>query len=714
MNIRIILAFVLSVFVLGPLTGQTDYYSIRKASFSTEKYDEFSPVFYGNGIVFSTNRNRNLLLNYSDSLNRGQIKINYIDTLHSKNRSVLFSKGLSTRFNDGPVTFNKTGDTIYYSRNIRVDGAVKSNVNVRNKLGVFYSVKDENTWVRTRELRYNSEWYNITTPFLSNDGKRLYFTSDMPEGYGGSDLWYCQWKDGYWDVPVNLGPVINTAGNESYPFINSAGELFFSSDGHPGHGGKDIFFSRMIDSVWIRPVGLSEPVNSPSDDFGIVTDSLMTKGYFSTNRDRSIDIYEFKTIFPQTFYTEIQKDNKYCFNFSDTGLISADTTSLRYRWSFSDGREAYGAVVRHCFGGPGTYQVKLDVVERGTGNLYFGKLSYTLELKDFIQPFIAGPGVVVTGKAAEFSGLNSSLPGCRIIGYTWDFGDGTVAKGPVVSHTFSKTGEYLVNMGVVIRSEADGSVRRSGISKRVTVTSDAETRDIRMAALEVEKSRITDIREYQNAHILTHFSDEDEVRQNAVFAVEILSSSERIGLSDPRFRVVPQKYSLKEYHDPATGLYSYVAAQNLELTDSYLSFRELHALGFRNTRIKTRVLTDPFERDLYNLMRIYSLNSDLYFDKLDRLTSHAYIMLDQIVNLMNKYPQKRLEVVVHSDNTSNPPAALSLTQKRAQLIVGYMVKRGVSAGRLLAKGSGSAILIAPNILEKDRKLNRRIDFVLVE
>ena len=127
---------------------------------------------------------------------------------------------------------------------------------VRNKLGIFYAVFDGKDWTKIRELRINSEWYNVTTPWISPDGKKLYFASDKPDGYGGSDLYYCQWKHDYWDEPVNLGPVINTKGNESYPFMNAAGEFFFSSDGHPGIGGKDIFFSRLSDSTWIEPVCL--------------------------------------------------------------------------------------------------------------------------------------------------------------------------------------------------------------------------------------------------------------------------------------------------------------------------------------------------------------------------------------------------------------------------------------------------------------------------
>jgi hypothetical protein len=84
----------------------------------------------------------------------------------------------------------------------------------------------------------------------------------------------------YWSEPVNLGPVINTAGNESYPFISPSGDLFFSSDGRPGFGGKDIFFSHFSDSTWLTPVLLDPPINSQYDDFGIITDTLMNEGYF--------------------------------------------------------------------------------------------------------------------------------------------------------------------------------------------------------------------------------------------------------------------------------------------------------------------------------------------------------------------------------------------------------------------------------------------------
>ena len=233
-------------------------------------------------------------MDYSSSKGEATFNIEFIDTTKKVTwqKTKSFSKSLNTPYNDGPATFNRTGDTIYYSRNLLVQGKFSELSSGRNKLGIFYAVLEGKKWTKIRELRFNNEWYNVTTPYLSPDGKRLYFASDKPEGYGGSDLYYCDWKNDYWSDPVNLGPVINTTGNESYPFVNPAGELLFSSDGHPGLGGKDIFFSRPKDNDWLPPVRLDPPVNSQYDDFGIITDSLMSEGYFSSKGNKSVDIFQ--------------------------------------------------------------------------------------------------------------------------------------------------------------------------------------------------------------------------------------------------------------------------------------------------------------------------------------------------------------------------------------------------------------------------------------
>jgi outer membrane protein OmpA-like peptidoglycan-associated protein len=195
--------------------------------------------------------------------------------------------------------------------------------------------------------------------------------------------------------------------------------------------------------------------------------------------------------------------------------------------------------------------------------------------------------------------------------------------------------------------------------------------------------------------------------------VELLASKTKIGINNSAFKNVPKKYTITEKYVPEDSTYAYVVDQQMTLMATYPAYSELYSLGFKNVRIRTYVLKDPSEKELHNLIKINGAFADTYFDSSNRLTSNAYIMLDQIVKLMNKYPTIKLEVAVHSDNTGTPEASIALSQSRAQLLVSYLVSRGVSSKRLDATGFGGSKPISSNILEKDRKLNRRIDFIIV-
>jgi outer membrane protein OmpA-like peptidoglycan-associated protein len=696
------------------LFAQKETYTVTLAPFSSDKYDEFSPVIYKNGIVFCSNRNIDLK-GYSTSQDKGFFKIYYIENSGKVNwqNARLLSKDLTAKLNNGPVTFNRSRDTIYFSRNLDVSGSLKEISSKRNKLGLFSSVFVEGEWTKIKELRFNSEWYNVTTPWLSPDGNRLFFASDKPGGFGGFDLYFSQWKSDYWEDPVNLGPIINTAGNESYPYINPSGELFFSSDGHPGMGKKDIFFSRFSGKDWLTPVRLDPPVNSEFDDFGIVTDTLISEGYFSSNRNKTIDIYHFKTNFPQIFYTNVQKENQYCFVFQDSGEISVDTLSLRYEWDFGDGTKASGEIVKHCFSGPGNYSIRLDIIDRLTRSLFFSKLSYNLSLRDFEQPYINSPDVSVKGETINFDGLKSNYPGYKVLYYSWDFGDGTRLLGESVKHGYNESGEFSVNLGLTLKSDTTGIIHKTGVTKKVAVYNDQQGRTSAIVRMAAERSEILKINDYSNAVISPVYSAESEIKKNAVFSIELFSSKERVSLNSSILKKMPRKFIVKEKFNEHEGVYSYVVDQQLSLMATYPAFKELYALGFKEARIKLYVLNNPSEKELHNLIRIYGAFAESYFDATDKLTSNAYIMLDQIVKLMNKYPSVRLEVAVHSDNLGPAENNLSITQKRSQILVNYLINRGINASRLIATGFGGSKPIAPNLLEKDRKLNRRIDFIII-
>jgi outer membrane protein OmpA-like peptidoglycan-associated protein len=713
---RKLISGILIIFLLQHMIlGQPATYSVKKAPFSSDEYDEFSPVYYKHGIVFCTNRKLNLVYNYLNSQNKAQFKINYVDTTENVTwqNSRLFSKELTSKFNDGPVSFSRTFDTIYFSRNLRSDSKLKDLTGLRDKLGIFIAVFDGKTWGKIREFRNNNEWYNITTPWISPDGKRLYFASDKPDGYGGSDLYYSQWSDGYWNEPVNLGPVINTTGNEAYPFINQAGELFFSSDGHPGLGGKDIFFSRFSEGAWQTPVHLDPPINSKYDDFGIITDLLMSEGYFSSNRDKSIDIFQFRTIVPQIFYRTIQKENQYCFMFSDSGAIVADTLNLRYIWDFGDGNKASGSIVSHCFLGQGIYNVRLDIIDRSSGLLFFSKLTYSLELRDIEQPYINSYDVSIKGDSIDFDGLKSHLPGYKILNFSWDFGDGTRSQGEKVKHTFKDDGEYMVNLELTLRSDSTGNIRKTGSSKKILVLNNLQEISTYLAKNSASKPDLQDITRYKNAFIQPVYSAEAEFKKEAVFQVELLSSLTKIDIKSSIFSKVPKKYVVKEIYDNITGIYSYIVDPQMNLMDTYIAYREISDAGFKNARTKIEVLKDPAARELNNIKKIFGTSTDSYFDSYNRLTSNAYLLLDQIIKILNKYPEARLEIAVHTDNTGSPEEKLYLSEKYAQTIKSYLIDKGMDSNRLSGRGFGGTKPIAPNALPKDRVLNRRIDLNII-
>jgi outer membrane protein OmpA-like peptidoglycan-associated protein len=440
----------------------------------------------------------------------------------------------------------------------------------------------------------------------------------------------------------------------------------------------------------------------------------MDEGYFSSNREKSIDIFHFRTINPQIFYSSPQRENNYCFSFRDSGSIAIDTLTLQQKWSFGDGTYGSGPVVMHCFPGPGKYTVRLDIVERETGRLFFTKLIDNLDLKDFEQPYINAPDYSVKGDIVSFDGYRSYIPGYSIVNFSWDFGDKIKSSGAKVTHSYLKKGEYVVNLELALKSDSTGSFKKTGVSRKITVLNDKQESNTYQAGLTQMKNVYPDSRKSANLLLKSEYSAEEDFHNDAEFCIELMSSTSKIDLRDGVFRNVPGIYVVKERVDSLLGEYSYTVDQHMSLMATYPSFKKMISLGFRDAKIKMFRLARPYEKELHNFLRVNGTLSDIYFDSSDRLTSNAFIMLDQITRLMNKYPLLKLEVAVHTDNTASPESNLALSQKRSQLLVDYLINRGVKAKRLVSKGYGSSKPIASNLVEKGRKLNRRIDFSVIE
>jgi outer membrane protein OmpA-like peptidoglycan-associated protein/tetratricopeptide (TPR) repeat protein len=284
-------------------------YEIRNAKDLNSPQAEFGAVLYQEGINFASDR----LITKGQSANYGWTGNGY---LHLFNADPVFSGDLygdfkapqpaadllNQAYHDGPASFNYQNTEIFFNRTyVYRDKGKKEQDKIRTHLlKIFSSVKKKSKWTEPEPFFLNNNDYSVGHPALSRDGKSLYFVSDMKGGYGGTDLYMCRREDSRWGQPVNLGPVVNTYGNEMFPFMTADGDLYFASDRHAGFGGLDIFVTRKEnDSTWMKPSNLFQPVNSSFDDFSLCSGKDGQTGFFSSNRPGGMgsdDIYQFRKI----------------------------------------------------------------------------------------------------------------------------------------------------------------------------------------------------------------------------------------------------------------------------------------------------------------------------------------------------------------------------------------------------------------------------------
>lgn len=203
----------------------------------------------------------------------------------------------------GSPSFTEAGDEMFYTvtRMVKKPGNGFKNEPYTIKLEIYSrNLKSNSQWGDPVPFRFNNSLeYSVGDPFVTPNGKYLYFCSDMPGGLGGTDLYYSERAlDGTWGTPQNLGGVINTPGNERFPRLTIDNTFYFSSDGRIGMGGLDIYRSKVTDKGFIRPESLKYPINSSQDDFAIYFTSNES-GYFSSNREGGLgddDIYVFAVL----------------------------------------------------------------------------------------------------------------------------------------------------------------------------------------------------------------------------------------------------------------------------------------------------------------------------------------------------------------------------------------------------------------------------------
>ena len=277
---------------LPELKGQSKLYDIAKSDVSSDKTDFGAVLTNDNNVYFASARNtskRNSNFNDEPYLDIYKATYNANGTI-SESVAV---HNLNTKWHDGPVSITNDGNTMYYgSESFNEKEYVKDKAK-KAKFGKIYlykATKQGDTWSNSKPLPFNNKEYDVRNPSISKDGKTLYFSSNMPGGFGGEDIWKVAVNGDEYGTPENLGAKVNTEANESFPFITDDNVLFFSSNGKQGFGGLDVF--KMDLNKGSEAMNVGEPVNTSKDDFAFTYNATKKVGFFSSNRDGVDNIYK--------------------------------------------------------------------------------------------------------------------------------------------------------------------------------------------------------------------------------------------------------------------------------------------------------------------------------------------------------------------------------------------------------------------------------------
>lgn len=310
-------------------------YKVLKTTVCSEGSD-FAPVIYNDGIVFVSNRVQLTLMEKNDAWT-GQ---NYFRLYEANGKEAVFNtphamfSEIQQVRNDGPVCFNKDFTVMYWTSN-SLEPKKEGEKKKTQRLKIYRSVWENGKWVFDDSFDWNSDAYSCAHPAISPDENTMYFSSDMPGGRGGMDIWKCTYNGESWSQPVNLGPQFNTNGNEVFPTTNFQGELFFASNGLKGFGGLDLFKSTLnVYGDLNEPQNLGSPLNSKEDDFSISWSLNNDYGYFSSNREGkgpNDEVFYFSKI-------ELEKKDSLNTNADSTSVASSISDIVKQKYVTLKGR----------------------------------------------------------------------------------------------------------------------------------------------------------------------------------------------------------------------------------------------------------------------------------------------------------------------------------------------------------------------------------------
>ncbi len=276
---------------LPTLKGQSKLFDVAKSDISSDKTDFGAVLTNDNSVYFSSARNTS-----RRNSNWEEPYLDLYKATYNANGTIseaVAISNLNTKWHDGPAAVTTDGKTMYYGSESFNEKEYTKDKTKKSKFGKIYLYKatfENGQWTNSKPLPFNNAAYDVRNPSVSKDGKTLYFSSNMPGGFGGEDLWKVTISGDAYGTPENLGAKINTVANESFPYITDTNVLYFSSNGKDGFGGLDVY--RIDLTKGSDVINIGAPVNTEKDDFAFTYNTSKKVGFFASNRSGNDDIYK--------------------------------------------------------------------------------------------------------------------------------------------------------------------------------------------------------------------------------------------------------------------------------------------------------------------------------------------------------------------------------------------------------------------------------------
>jgi outer membrane protein OmpA-like peptidoglycan-associated protein len=710
---------IVSILVLCGLTFLTcrgQDYSIEPAEFNSE-FSDFGALYYGDGVVFISNREKKYLRSAQDTIFKYFTDIFYVPQRSSSFRIQprLFAKEITGLLNEGPCTFSPDGNTLYYTGNID-PGNVDATKKIKEyNLGLFICHKENDFWSVPIPFEHNGpKDSNTAHPTISADGQTLVFMSNRPGGFGGADLYECVLlDDGEWSEPTNLGAHVNSVGDEVFPFLDEHNQLFYSSNHFDPLNGMEILKSVKINSSWSLPSLLSYPINSKYDDFAYSNIDNGSNGFISSSRDGEDNIYEFQFNFPTLTDCDESHEPIYCYFIEDINVPDVSNLPVKLKWNLGDGQFSEGRNVEHCYADTGFYRVSLDLIDTLTHQVFSHLSETNIHVYANNSPRILGEDTVKTGKDIEFSADLSEMGEIKPEYYFWVIDDSIKVMQESLIHRFSTIGVHEVAFGL---SSINSDNRDSEVfccTKSIVVVDSLYTSPSPKAVPTIKKIKLG----------VPDFLD--PVAAQSIpnsWCVLIAESQKRLTFNNPIFAKIDGKF--RESYNPVKETYLYTVGLEESLHDAYQVYRELaddeideaevlavHSELILKNTVQVGLYIEPSDQVALN--RTFAGLSDVRFKyNSDVIMDTSFANLNYIASMLQLERDFILDINAHTCDMGGINYNKELSKRRARSVQNYLVGRGVPQCQIRWKGFGQLSPRVPNISEETRSFNRRVEFVI--